>query len=271
VPITSEAPWDPKVLDHVPPIEWYKEQPQSLKLIEESLFDQHGECKESSPPTSEKKDTILDAKTPVDDPNYGTIETSKSDMRAYLHNLVRDEMVPEYRTFFAGRQILEIDIDYREAHPTRRNPRDPSIKNRRSPRDHPRPIVHPVRSRVQKKIDILTPPDRDVPTGVPIKTTDGNPLGQSKDLFPDDQGEKHTDYNNPAKVNNHNMDQHLWTTAPRTKLKKMDAAFYKKFFLGMPTKTIEKMFDATTRLGRIISGEIAWLRNSIKPLIPPST
>jgi hypothetical protein len=131
-------------------------------------------------------------------------------------------------------------------------------------RDHPPPVVRPVRSRVKKKTDILTPPDRDAPTGVPMKTMDGNPLGQSKDLSPDDQGKKRTDYNNPAKVNDHDMDQHLWTAAPRTKLKKVDAALHKKFFLGMPTKTIEKMFDATTRLGRIISGEIAWLHNSIK-------
>jgi hypothetical protein len=158
---------DPKVLDHVPPIEWYKEQPQSPKLIEESLFDQHGEYKESSSPMSEKEDKILDAETPIDDPNYGMIEMSKSDMRAYLYNLVQDEMVPEYRIFFASRQILEVDIDYREAHPTRRNPRDPSIKNRRSPRDHPPPVDCPVRSRVKKKTDILTPLDRDAPTGVP--------------------------------------------------------------------------------------------------------
>ena len=32
----------------------------------------------------------------------------------------------------------------------------------------------------------------------------------------------------------------------------------------MSTKTIEKTFDATTRLGRIISEEVAWLHNSIK-------
>ena len=93
---------------------------------------------------------------------------------------------------------------------------------------------------------------------------DGNPLGQSKDLSTDDQVEVCTDYNNPAKVNDHNMNQRLWTAAPQTKLKKVDAAIYKKFFLRMPTKTIEKTLDATTRLGRIISGEVAWLRNSIK-------
>ena len=38
MPITSDAPWDPKVLDYAPPNEWYKEQSQSLKLIEESTF-----------------------------------------------------------------------------------------------------------------------------------------------------------------------------------------------------------------------------------------
>jgi hypothetical protein len=68
--ITSEAPWDPKVLDHIPPIEWYKNQPQSLQLIEESPFDQHVEYKDSSPLVVKKEDKILDAETPTDDPNY---------------------------------------------------------------------------------------------------------------------------------------------------------------------------------------------------------
>jgi hypothetical protein len=56
----------------------------------------------------------------------------------------------------------------------------------------------------------------------------------------------------------------MWTAAPHTKLKKVDAMIYKQFFFRMPTKTIEKTFDITTRLGRIISRELAWLRNSIK-------
>ena len=120
MPITSDAPWDPKVLDYVPPIEWYKEQPQSLKLIEESIFDQHGEYKDSTTPDLTKEDQILDAETPTDDPNYkAPIETSKSDMWVCLHNLIRGETIPEYRTFFAGRQVLEIDIDHRVAHPNR--------------------------------------------------------------------------------------------------------------------------------------------------------
>ena len=96
VPITSDAPWDPKVLDYLPPIEWYKEKPQSLKLIEESLFDQHGEYKDSSTPVTPKEDLTLDVETPVDDPNYKkSIETSKSDMRVYLLNLIKDETIPE--------------------------------------------------------------------------------------------------------------------------------------------------------------------------------
>ena len=134
VPITSDAPWDPKVLDHAPPIKWYKEQPQTLKLIEESIFDQHGECKDSITPDLTKEDQVLDAATPTDDPNYeAPLETSKSDMRVYLHNLIRGETIPEYRIFFAGRQVLEIDIDHREAHPNRRVQKDPSVKARRSP------------------------------------------------------------------------------------------------------------------------------------------
>ena len=264
--ITSEAPWDPKVLDHVPSIKWHKEQLQSLKLIKESLFDQHGEYKDSSSPVSEKEDKVLDAETPTDDPNCGntTIETSKSDMRAHLHTLVRGEIVPEYRIFFAGGQILEVDIDYREAHLARRNPRDPTTKNRRSPQDHPPPVDCPIKLRVRKKTVILIPPNGDAPTGAPIKTMDGNPLGQSKDLSLDDQVEKRTDCNNPAKVNYHDMDLRLWTAAPRTKLKKVDAMMYKKFFLGMPTKTMRRHLTPPQDWGESSSGETAWLHNSTK-------
>ena len=56
-------------------------------------------------------------------------------------------------------------------------------------------------------MNILIPQDREAPVGVPIKTMDGNPLGQSNDLSPDDQVEVRTDCNNPAKVNDHDMDQ----------------------------------------------------------------
>jgi hypothetical protein len=62
------------------------------------------------------------------------IEMSKSDTRVHLHNLVQDEIVPECWIFFAGRQILEVDIDHIEAHPARRTPRDPLVKARHSPR-----------------------------------------------------------------------------------------------------------------------------------------
>jgi hypothetical protein len=97
--VTPEAPWDPKVLDHIPPIEWCKNQPQSLTLIEESLYNQHGVCKESTPRPTDKKERVLDAEKPINDLNCNTtketladtpIETSKSDMRVYPHNLIRD-------------------------------------------------------------------------------------------------------------------------------------------------------------------------------------
>jgi hypothetical protein len=60
------------------------------------------------------------------------------------------------------------------------------------------------------------------------------------------------------------MDLCLWTTAPHAKLKKVGTTTHKKFFFGMPTKTIEKTFDVATKLGRIMSGELAWSRNSTK-------
>jgi hypothetical protein len=260
VHITSEAPWDPNVLDHIPPIEWYKSQPQSLTLIEESSYDQHGECNESTRCVAKKDEKALDAETPTDDLNYNTsketltdtpIETSKSDMRAHLHNLIQDEIVPEHRVFFVGRHILKVDINHREAHLIRRSPREHpttvnlSVRLGCSPRDHPPPVDCPVKPRARKKSAILIPPVRDAPVGTPIKTMDGNLLGQNKDLSPDDQAKTRTDYNNPAKINNHEMDLRLWMAAPCTKLKKVEATEYKKFFFGMPTKTFKKTFNTT--------------------------
>jgi hypothetical protein len=70
VHITSETPWDPKVLGHIPPIEWYKNQPQSVSLIKESPYNQHGNCKESTPHVAKKDERVFDAETPTDDPNY---------------------------------------------------------------------------------------------------------------------------------------------------------------------------------------------------------
>jgi hypothetical protein len=39
--ITSDAPWDPRILNLIPPDEWFSDQPKCLELIEESIFDEH--------------------------------------------------------------------------------------------------------------------------------------------------------------------------------------------------------------------------------------
>jgi hypothetical protein len=75
------SPIDPKVLDHIPPIERYKNQPQSLTLIEEPPFDQHGEYKESTPSVAKKNEKVLDAETPTDDPNYDAAKKMLSKTR----------------------------------------------------------------------------------------------------------------------------------------------------------------------------------------------
>jgi hypothetical protein len=51
VPITSNAPWDPRILDHIPLDKWFSEQPQCLELIEESTYNEHGTHKESLSPS----------------------------------------------------------------------------------------------------------------------------------------------------------------------------------------------------------------------------
>jgi hypothetical protein len=64
ITITSDAPWDLRILDLIPPDEWCSDQPKCLELIEEPIFDGHGGYKESLVSTTEddaKK--ILDAET----------------------------------------------------------------------------------------------------------------------------------------------------------------------------------------------------------------
>jgi hypothetical protein len=41
VTITSDAPWDPRILDLIPLDECFLDQPKCLELIEESIFDEH--------------------------------------------------------------------------------------------------------------------------------------------------------------------------------------------------------------------------------------
>jgi hypothetical protein len=93
---------------------------------------------------------------------------------------------------------------------------------------------------------------------------DRNPFGQSRDISLEDQDTPRTDCNNPAKANDHEVESRMWVSAPLTKQKKEDISKYEKFFCGLPKGTIKKTFEATTRLGRIITGETLWLRNALK-------
>jgi hypothetical protein len=108
------------------------------------------------------------------------------------------------------------------------------------------------------------PPEPTVVSDTPIKTMDGNPLGQSRDISLDDQDTPRTDYNNLAKVNDHEVESRMWVSAPLTKQKKEDISKYEKFFCGLPKETVGKTFEATTWLGRIITGETLWSKNTLK-------
>ena len=129
VTITSDAPWDPRILDFDPPDEWFTNQPKCLELIEESIFDVHGGYKESLPVYPEDDaEKVMDAEVTDDDPNHiedddrdaPMVEVSRASIKAYLHNIVQDEIVPAYRVFRVGRHLHEVDIDHRKGHPASR-------------------------------------------------------------------------------------------------------------------------------------------------------
>ena len=276
VTITSDVPWDPRVLDLEPPDEWFSDQPKCLELIEESTFDEHGGYKESLPSAPEEgTEKILDAEDTTDDPNHdkendSPLGVSRAAIKAYLHNLVHGEIVPEYWVFRVGRHLHQIDIDFRNACTNAHKvlpqahtapPALPMTPGpRRSPRDHPPPAPHkPTKRRLCR-----VTPEPTVVSDTPIKTMDGNPLGQSGDIILDDPDTPRTDYNNPSKVNDHKVESRMWVSAPFTKQKKEDISAPEKFFYGIPKDTIERTFKATTRLDRIITGETLWLRNALK-------
>ena len=108
VTVTSDAPWDPRILDFDPPDEWFTNQPKCLELIEESIFDVHGGYKESLPTYPEDDaEKVMDAEVTDDDPNHiegidgdaPMVEVSRATIKAHLHNTVQDEIVPAHRVF----------------------------------------------------------------------------------------------------------------------------------------------------------------------------
>ena len=214
----------------------------------------------------------MDAEVTDDDPNHikdddkdaPMVEVSRASIKACLHNIVQDEIVPAYRVFRIGRHLHEVDIDHRKGHPASREKskweKPPVQGTRRSPRDHPQPLPQEAKKKRLRRV-IVEPT---VITDTPIKTMDGNPLGLDKTVGLHDQDPPRTDYNNPAKVNDHEVESRMWVIAPMIKPKKEDITRYEKFFCGLPRETIEKTFEATTRLGRIITGDTPWLRNALK-------
>jgi hypothetical protein len=166
-------------------------------------------------------------------------------MKVHLHNLMCDEIVPEYRIYRVGRHLHEVDIDYQEACPatSRRSPRNhPPFSGRpakcgtvrRSPRDHPSFLEQAAKHGTKKKCIQRVQPEPTIVSDTPIKTMDGNPLGQSRDISLDDQDRPRMDYNIPAKVNDHEVESRMWVSAPLTKQKKEDITKYEKFFCGLP-------------------------------------
>jgi hypothetical protein len=171
----------------------------------------------------------LDAEKTDDNPNHSQngnqsddlpFEVSRATMKVYLHNLVCDKIVPEYRIYCVGRHLHKVDIDYQEACPatSRRSPRDhPSFSGRpakwgtvrRSPRDHLSSSEQATKRGTKKKCMLCVQPEPAIVSDTPIKTMDGNPLGQGRDISLDNQGRPRMDYSNPAKVNDHKVNSRV--------------------------------------------------------------
>jgi hypothetical protein len=159
------------------------------------MCDEHGMQKDSLSPSPENNTKhVLDAENTDDNPNSNQdgkwltnsqIKVSWASMKAHLHNLVHDKIVPEHRVFRVGRHLHKVDIDYWEAH---------SIASRHSPRDHLSSSEQPAKHGTKKKRIQRVQPEPTMVTDTPLKTMDGNPLGQNKGVSPDDQDGSRTDY-----------------------------------------------------------------------------
>ncbi len=112
--LTSDDPWDPSVLDSKVPEEWYKSQPRDTTYLRDNPFDIHGEYRTGNP----------DEENEVPDPP-GELEAdmahrtpsrpvSRRSIKAYLHNLVKDELDHEFEVYYADGDMYEhIDYDKR--------------------------------------------------------------------------------------------------------------------------------------------------------------
>jgi hypothetical protein len=94
----------------------------------------------------------------------------------------------------------------------------------------PPPSAHGAKKKRLRRV----PPEPAVVSNTPIKMMDGNPLGQSRDLSLDDQDTPRTDYNNPSKANDHEVESRMWVSAPLTKQKKKTSLNTRNSFADYP-------------------------------------
>ena len=271
--LTQNVPWDPRTMDEQVPDKWYEQEKKELKLIENSPYDEHGDYKQRKP-MDDADSNDDEGHDELESMPRNTIEVNKTDVHNFLRDIVAEELVPAFRIFNVDGRIYEKDLDYRSVMESRKRLKETKPGTRRSPRDHKRPSPIEKKKKSRKaKAKKRDGDSQQVESSEP-KTMDHNPFQEVEKLPPGEPPDP-VGFNNPAKGNDVAMDLEIqeekgdiemtpyFVTPPKKDYRKYD-----RFFLGMPSSTVQKTFEATTQLGKIQGNDKHWLRRQIKAANP---
>lgn len=261
IELTSPHPYDPYKIDSNVPDSWYDIKEKELqRLNRHSPFDAHGNLKEDPTPIDEEDDEDYD-----DRKRKGI---TRKEIRAYFHDIIRDEIDEDIDTFGTILTGYGETPDQTELNtfPVRR-----SARNKKKPIPYapaaPRSKKKGKRKKRKQKTDGLEyyENERYVEGHDSSSNTDSDsevPDLLSRDDDSSSDEEPDLGYNNPAKdgESHETIDRSHMLPKPG----KRNIAKYGKYFPGVPTDTLKKTFQATTQLGTRGAIDGTTLRDQIK-------
>ena len=261
--LTSDDPWDPSVLDSKVPEEWYKSQPRDMTYLRDNPFDIHGEYRTGNP----------DEENEVPDPP-GELEAdmahrtpsrpvSRRSIKAYLHNLVKDELDHEFEVYYADGDMYE-HIDYDKRIRQIREVQQPRRSKRLMGKDKAQTAKQgsgtqkrrSKKSRKRGNYPVTKPGAVDVDDEYQSVEDIEDPRNVKDEVPSDDEIEPvvRLDSNNPAWMENPNEDKSLRPVRNGPKFvepSKINYEEYARFFPGASLESIKRTFQAMTQFGRI--------------------
>ena len=239
VNITSPIYWDPRVADYKIEEAWYGEQEQESEFFKQSIIDENGELQ-----LEEHEEEAS-----------GSMEVSQATIKAYLHELVRDELYDD-----------DGDNDNNDQGKATVLCNDTKTAPRRSGRNKARvdySLKPKRRNKMRPREEELTK-DRARSKRTSKDTKDATINATSKQDDNDSfEGAPRTDYSNPARSTVRDDDE-MEVGPYLSKPTKKNYADYARHFCGATEAVIEKTFKATTQYGRTEAGSGIYLWKQTK-------